>query len=576
MCSIAHRTAFVVSVRPCPPPLIFGAMTNELRVQLMVPGAAPRGRTADSATITDPTATSGESPSIRMSLSARDRPEVSAALRSAPAPMPRNPGPSLRSGHSSWLNVAASTLHRFGASSARTSVNVPISDEGFARESYNQTTLLEAQRARGAVAHMGEDDVIDESPLARAANQLRIPLRERRKGAAAATEVAKSVADDDTARREETREILAAVESGAREVMAAAVRAQRAEECGEEPTTPIAEENGHVERLCAAVQAALDHRACVTTGWNFGEVLRLDRLKIGGPSAGEGPKATVRTAAAALELLERELEPEQTSGSRFNVFRPSASASTSDPESSSSSSSEARVRGWIHRALNSGTLADKLSSLVQRHDITRAGHRNIRCYDPGALVADEECAARLIGACVGLAAVKFDLPTDAETLDALFAIPADGANTSAEGERGSLAAGALLNKTWGAVTGGVTTLGTAAVTGVGALGSTTAAGVNALGGQVVAIGTGAHALGNTAVTGVATGVKSMGEGIHTGVAATASSLGAFGNSIVDTLTWSRDVDAATNDLDLLSDMQDVLGEEGVVLLDERIDLSRHK
>jgi hypothetical protein len=36
------------------------------------------------------------------------------------------------------------------------------------------------------------------------------------------------------------------------------------------------------------------------------------------------------------------------------------------------------------------------------------------------------------------------------------------------------------------------------------------------------------------------------------------------------------VDAATNDLDLLSDMQDVLGEEGVVLLDERIDLSRHK
>jgi hypothetical protein len=71
-------------------------------------------------------------------------------------------------------------------------------------------------------------------------------------------------------------------------------------------------------------------------------------------------------------------------------------------------------------------------------------------------------------------------------------------------------------------------------------------------------------------------VKTMGEGIHTGVAATASSLGAFGNSIVDTLTWSRDVDAATNDLDLLSDMQDVLGEEGVVLLDERIDLSRHK
>ena len=444
-----------------------------------------------------------------------------------------------------------------------------------ARESYNQTTFLKGAGGCGTRS-MGEDDVIDESPLARAANQLRIPLRERRKGAAAATEVAKSVADDDALRREETREILAAVESGAREVMAAAVRAQRAEECGEEPTTPIAEENGHVERLCAAVQAALDHRACVTTGWNFGEVLRLDRLKIGGPSAGEGPKATVRTAAAALEVLERELEPEQTSGSRFNVFRPSASASSSDPESSSSSSSEARVRGWIHRALNSGTLADKLSALVQRHDITRAGHRNIRCYDPGALVADEECAARLIGACVGLAAVKFDLPTDAETLDALFAIPADGANPDLSGERAPGAAGALLNKTWGAVTGGVTTLGTAAVTGVGALGSTTAAGVNALGGQVVAIGTGAHALGNTAVTGVATGVKTMGEGIHTGVAATASSLGAFGNSIVDTLTWSRDVDAATNDLDLLSDMQDVLREEGVVLLDERIDLSRHK
>ena len=34
--------------------------------------------------------------------------------------------------------------------------------------------------------------------------------------------------------------------------------------------------------------------------------------------------------------------------------------------------------------------------------------------------------------------------TDAETLDALFAIPADGANTSAEGERGPGAAGALF------------------------------------------------------------------------------------------------------------------------------------
>ena len=76
----------------------------------------------------------------------------------------------------------------------------------------------------------------------------------------------------------------------------------------------------------------------------------------------------------------------------------------------------------------------------------------------------------MIGACVGLAAVKFDLPTDAETLDALFAIPADGANPDLSGERAPGAAGALLNKTWGAVTGGVTTLGTAAVTGVGALG----------------------------------------------------------------------------------------------------------
>ena len=64
----------------------------------------------------------------------------------------------------------------------------------------------------------------------------------------------------------------------------------------------------------------------------------------------------------------------------------------------------------------------------------------------------------MIGACVGLAAVKFDLPTDAETLDALFAIPADGANPDLSGERAPGAAGALLNKTWGAVTGGVTTL----------------------------------------------------------------------------------------------------------------------
>ena len=45
-----------------------------------------------------------------------------------------------------------------------------------------------------------------------------------------------------------------------REVMAAAVRAQRAEECGEEPTTPIAEENGHVERLCEIGRASCRER----------------------------------------------------------------------------------------------------------------------------------------------------------------------------------------------------------------------------------------------------------------------------------------------------------------------------
>ena len=74
---------------------------------------------------------------------------------------------------------------------------------------------------------MGEGDVqADESPLTRAANQLRIPLRERRKLSTAATEVAKSVADDDPARRSEHEEILRALESSAREVLAAAVRAQ--------------------------------------------------------------------------------------------------------------------------------------------------------------------------------------------------------------------------------------------------------------------------------------------------------------------------------------------------------------
>ena len=171
---------------------------------------------------------------------------------------------------------------------------------------------------------MGEGDVqADESPLARAANQLRIPLRERRKLSTAATEVAKSVADDEPARRSEREEILRALEGSAREVLAAAVRAQRAEESGEEPSTPVAEDNGHVERLCAAVQAALDHRACATcAGWGsgIGEMLRLDRLKIVGASdAARPPEA--RTAAAALEAFERDLEP---ASSRFNVFRPQA------------------------------------------------------------------------------------------------------------------------------------------------------------------------------------------------------------------------------------------------------------
>ena len=171
---------------------------------------------------------------------------------------------------------------------------------------------------------MGEGDVqADESPLTRAANQLRIPLRERRKLSTAATEVAKCVADDDPARRSEHEEILRALESSAREVLATAVRAQGAEESGEEPSTPVAEDNGHVERLCAAVQAALDHRACATcAGWGsgIGEMLRLDRLKIGGASdAARPPEA--RTAAAALEAFERDLEP---ASSRFNVFRPQA------------------------------------------------------------------------------------------------------------------------------------------------------------------------------------------------------------------------------------------------------------
>ena len=386
---------------------------------------------------------------------------------------------------------------------------------------------------------MGEGDgQAEESPLARAANQLRIPLRERRKLSTAASEVAKSVADDEPARRSEREEILRALESSAREVLAAAVRAQRAEESGEEPSTPVAEDNGHVERLCAAVQAALDHRACATcAGWGsgIGEMLRLDRLKIGSSGAGDGASSDARppearTAAAALEAFERDLEP---ASSRFNVFRPQAATGGrltggSDDRVTSEAwmrpaTPAARVRGWIHRALNAGELATKVAAFIKRHDITRAGgHRN-RCYDPGALVADEESASRLLGVCVGLGAVKFDLPTDAETLEALFSSKVGGevggsgddprvrdAEVAGSNPAGGAGAG-FLNKTWGAVTavgGTAAALGGHAATGVGALGGHAAAGV-------AAIGTGAHALGTGAVTGVATGVKTVGEGVKT-------------------------------------------------------------
>lgn len=440
---------------------------------------------------------------------------------------------------------------------------------------------------------MGEGDVqADESPLTRAANQLRIPLRERRKLSTAATEVAKSVADDDPARRSEHEEILRALESSAREVLAAAVRAQRAEESGEEPSTPVAEDNGHVERLCAAVQAALDHRACATcAGWGsgIGEMLRLDRLKIGSSGAGVGASDAARppearTAAAALEAFERDLEP---ASSRFNVFRPHA-ARNDHPggdrvearikKQSPPATPDAKVRGWIHRALNAGELANKVAALARKHDITRAGHRN-RCYDPGALIADEESAARLLGACVGLSAVKFDLPTDAETLEALFSskIGSGDAEVCDDAEvLGSTPAGGagiLLNKTWGAVTAA----GAGAVIGVGALGGHAATGVGALGGHaaagVAAIGTGAQALGSGAVTGVATGVKTVGEGVKTVGEGALSGLHAGVRTVAG--MWAPapgPVGAGGEEDDLLSDMRDVLAEEGVALLDERIDL----
>ena len=250
----------------------------------------------------------------------------------------------------------------------------------------------------------------------------------------------------------------------------------------------------------------------------------------------------------------------------------------------------ARVRGWIHRALNAGELANKLAALARRHDITRAGgHRN-RCYDPGALIADEESASRLLGVCVDLSAVKFDLPTDAETLEALFSsvevgsggddpdAVRDGSEVAGSNPAGG--AGMFLNKTWGAVTA----VGAGAVTGAAALGGHAATGVGALGGHaaagVAAIGTGAQALGSGAVTGVATGVTTVGEGVQTvGEGVKTVGEGALSGLHAGVRTvagmWAPapgPVGAGGKEDDLLSDMRDVLAEEGVVLLDERIDL----
>ena len=245
----------------------------------------------------------------------------------------------------------------------------------------------------------------------------------------------------------------------------------------------------------------------------------------------------------------------------------------------------AKVRGWIHRALNAGELANKVAALARRHDITRAGHRN-RCYDPGALIADEESAGRLLGACVGLSAVKFDLPTDAETLEALFSSKIGSGDAEVRddaevlGSNPAGGAGMFLNKTWGAVTAA----GAGAVIGVGALGGHAATGVGALGGHaaagVAAIGTGAQALGSGAVTGVATGVKTVGEGVKTvGEGVKTVDEGALSGLHAGVRTvagiWAPapgPVGAGGEEDDLLSDMRDVLAEEGVALLDERIDL----
>ena len=226
-----------------------------------------------------------------------------------------------------------------------------------------------------------------------------------------------------------------------------------------------------------------------------------------------------------------------------------------------------------------------MAALARRHDITRAGQRN-RCYDPGALIADEESAGRLLGACVGLSAVKFDLPTDAETLEALFSSKIGSGDAEVRddaevlGSNPAGGAGILLNKTWGAVTAA----GAGAVIGVGALGGHAATGVGALGGHaaagVAAIGTGAQALGSGAVTGVATGVKTVGEGVKTvGEGVKTVGEGALSGLHAGVRTvagmWAPapgPVGAGGEEDDLLSDMRDVLAEEGVALLDERIDL----
>ena len=94
---------------------------------------------------------------------------------------------------------------------------------------------------------------------------------------------------------------------------------------------------------------------------------------------------------------------------------------------------------------------------------------------------------------------------------------------------------------------------------MGALGGHAAAGV-------AAIGTGAHALGTGAVTGVATGVKTVGEGVKTVGEGALSGVYAGVRTVAG--MWAP----APEEDDLLSDMRDVLAEEGVALLDERIDL----